>query len=171
MKKLFFFAGFLCLISMLLPACAPSPEPEPAPEPVVKEAANTEADIAAIKKVIEDELAAAEVGDTNKQFACWTADIEHITPSRPARRGEQLRQPVQDEQNKTTFAGTYSNQEIVVDGDLAFHRYSYDIVLTPKGGEPTKESGAGIQILQRQQDGSWKISKDIWNSDSPPLQK
>ena len=35
-------------------------------------------------------------------------------------------------------------------------------------GEPMTDRGAGIHILQRQADGSWKLAVDIWNSDNPP---
>jgi ketosteroid isomerase-like protein len=45
MKSLFIFVGFVCLIAILLPACAPAPEPEPepAPEPVFDQAAEESA--------------------------------------------------------------------------------------------------------------------------------
>ena len=40
--------------------------------------------------------------------------------------------------------------------------------LTPKaGGEPTEDSGKWLGILKRQPNGSWKVHRDIWNSDKP----
>ena len=78
---------------------------------------------------------------------------------------------MRDSQDQSVTEFTYSNQEVLVDGDLAYHRYSYEVTVTPKdGGDGYSTSGDGIQILQRQQDGSWKIKKDIWNSDSPPAE-
>ena len=52
MKQLFILVGFVCLVSMLLPACAPAPEPEPeaAPEPVFDQAAEE----AVIRKAMEN---------------------------------------------------------------------------------------------------------------------
>ena len=56
MKQLFFLAGVVCLIAMLLPACAPAPEPEPevAPEPVFDQAAEE----AAVRDATEQFMAA-----------------------------------------------------------------------------------------------------------------
>jgi ketosteroid isomerase-like protein len=52
MKRLFTLVGFVCLIAMLLPTCAPAlePEPEPAPEPVFDQAAEE----AAIREVFDE---------------------------------------------------------------------------------------------------------------------
>jgi uncharacterized protein (TIGR02246 family) len=54
MKRLFYGGGFVCLIAILLPACAPAPEPEPetAPEPVFDQAAE-EAAIRELAKQID----------------------------------------------------------------------------------------------------------------------
>ena len=55
MKQLFILVGFVCLIAVLLPACAPAPEPEPEPE-VDAAPAKPQVDLQA-----EDEAAIREV--------------------------------------------------------------------------------------------------------------
>lgn len=43
-----------------------------------------------------------------------------------------------------------------------------DLTLTPKdGGEPVQESIKGRHVYEKQEDGSWKIAQDIWNTDRP----
>ncbi len=60
--------------------------------------------------------------------------------------------------------------EVRVSGDWAFERGRYTIALTPKaGGPPIGDVGKYITLYQRQADGSWKVGRDIWNSDNPPL--
>jgi len=38
----------------------------------------------------------------------------------------------------------------------------------PGGGEPITERGKGLEVFQRQADGSWKATRDMWNGDAPP---
>ena len=57
----------------------------------------------------------------------------------------------------------FRHEEIVVSGDWAFQRYSYELTMTPKGdSDPMRIRGHGIHILRRQDGGSWKITKDVW---------
>jgi ketosteroid isomerase-like protein len=60
-------------------------------------------------------------------------------------------------------------EEVQIAGpDWAFERGTYDISLTPKaGGEPMQDAGKYITIYRRQSDGSWAMSRDIWNSSNP----
>jgi ketosteroid isomerase-like protein len=52
--------------------------------------------------------------------------------------------------------------------DPAFERGRYDITIAPRaGGEAMDDIGKYITVYQRQADGSWKIARDIWNSDRP----
>ena len=62
----------------------------------------------------------------------------------------------------------YNSQEIVVFGDWAFDRGTERYTLTPKaGGAPIRKSGNYLYLYQRQEDGSWKQSRVIWNSSDP----
>lgn len=74
MKQLFILLGLVCLITMLLPACAPAPEPEPvaAPEPVFDQAAEE----AAIREVIEQVYALANKHDAKGFVALMDESIE-----------------------------------------------------------------------------------------------
>jgi ketosteroid isomerase-like protein len=53
-------------------------------------------------------------------------------------------------------------------GDLAFARGTYSLTFTPPGAPgPVKDNGKYVVVFRRQQDGSWKMSADIFNSDLP----
>ena len=55
-------------------------------------------------------------------------------------------------------------EEVEVSGELAFGRGIAEVDLTPKaGGDTIKSTSKYINILQRQQDGSWLTTHDIWN--------
>ena len=58
-----------------------------------------------------------------------------------------------------------NNEEVQVAGDWAFSRGTYTLSITPKaGGEEIFIDGKYMTILKRQTDGSWKIHRDIFNS-------
>ena len=57
--------------------------------------------------------------------------------------------------------------EIEGRGDLAYSRGTYSITVTPAGAAPIEDRGKYIEIWRKQADGSWKILRDIYNSDLP----
>jgi ketosteroid isomerase-like protein len=58
-----------------------------------------------------------------------------------------------------------TNEEVRVAGNWAFIRGTYKATLKPKqGGAPVLIDGKYMSILAKQPDGSWKIHRDIFNS-------
>lgn len=52
---------------------------------------------------------------------------------------------------------------------MAFARGTYSVKRTPvAGGETVETDGKYMTIFKRQADGSWKIYRDIFNSNVPP---
>jgi hypothetical protein len=74
MKQLFVVFGFVCLIAMLLPACAPAPEPEPEPasEPVFDQAAEE----VAVRNAMETTRTAYNNHDVKAYIAMCDESIE-----------------------------------------------------------------------------------------------
>ena len=62
----------------------------------------------------------------------------------------------------------FTTQDVEVSGDLAVETGTYDMTLTPKGGKPMPDTGKYITVWKRQADGSWKVFRDISNSDKEP---
>ncbi|MDY6950576.1 MAG: SgcJ/EcaC family oxidoreductase [Thermodesulfobacteriota bacterium] len=59
--------------------------------------------------------------------------------------------------------------EIQTSCTWAFLRGSYTRTDAPTaGGEPIVHKGKYLMIMRKQQDGGWKIARDIWNSDIRP---
>jgi uncharacterized protein (TIGR02246 family) len=63
---------------------------------------------------------------------------------------------------------TGKTEDLVIAGDLAVETGTYDEVYVPKGGKETRDKGKYVNVWKRQADGSWKIVRDIFNSDIPP---
>ncbi len=153
----------LSLLSLLLIAgCTPT-------EPV-EEATSTEADVEAINKASDEFVAAAKANDTEGLVSVYAADAVLMPPNDPAAKGsEAVRAWMQSFLDQFTIEDfSISAEEVVVTGDWAFRRGTFTMTLSPAvGGEQTQDAGKFIEIWQRQADGSWKIARDIWNSDNP----
>ena len=69
--------------------------------------------------------------------------------------------------NLFTFNQQANIAETEVSGDWAFSRGSWTSTLTPKGeGAAFLIDGKFMTILRRQADGSWKLYRDIFNSNT-----
>jgi ketosteroid isomerase-like protein len=67
-----------------------------------------------------------------------------------------------------TFDETWTPVETVIDGDLGFQRGTFTTVATPRGdGEQLTVSGSFLRIYQRQANGEWRMTRDMFNSSAP----
>jgi uncharacterized protein (TIGR02246 family) len=59
--------------------------------------------------------------------------------------------------------------DVTLAGDLAVESGTYEETAQAKSGGPEmKDKGKYVVVWKRQADGSWKIVRDIFNSDNPP---
>ncbi len=69
------------------------------------------------------------------------------------------------------FDETWTPVETVIDGDLAFQRGTFTTIATPKGDDERLEvSGNFMRIYQRQPNGEWRMTRDMFNSSTPSTQ-
>jgi ketosteroid isomerase-like protein len=54
------------------------------------------------------------------------------------------------------------------EGNLAYETGSYELSIQPEGREPMVDVGKYLVVWKRQDDGSWKMAADIWNSNQAP---
>jgi uncharacterized protein (TIGR02246 family) len=168
MRCLTILLGVFYLSFMLLTACAPQAERQD--EPVVEVSTRTEVDVEAIKKVNVDLISAFNKGDVPAAVALVTEDAVDLPPQRPAVIGrEAIRSFLQSDVDRFTMNFSDEIVEVEIDGDLAVIWSNYTVTLTSKDdGEPIENNGKWLKVLKRQPDGSWKFSRNIWNSDNPP---
>ncbi len=146
-----------------LAACAKSTEETPST------GTDREADIAAIRSLIAQKDSTVTAGQAEQFMSLLSDDIIWMAPNHPALVGrdavwEALGPRFPD--LNMDHVGTVD--ELRVAGDWAYARSSYVLRVTPKaGGDTIEEVGKGFYILGRHADGSWKITRGIWNSDHP----
>jgi len=62
---------------------------------------------------------------------------------------------------------TWTPEETVVAGAWAYQRGTFSVTATPKAGGDTRvTTGHFLRIYERQNDGSWRMTRDMFNSDS-----
>jgi uncharacterized protein (TIGR02246 family) len=133
--------------------------------------ANTPEDKAAIDKLRSDFVAAFSAGDAEGIGKLYTEDAIAFPGNQPTATGRTS--IVQF--NKGTFDSMtmpkieVTPQETLLRGDWAIDRGTFVFSATPKAGGPAITApGRYLILLQKQSDGSWKIIRDMDNSDMPP---
>jgi ketosteroid isomerase-like protein len=122
-------------------------------------------DVAGVQDAIKALRAAVNSRDSVAFFELTAPDFEVFPPGVEPLRGDSARE---------AFAGLFaaaqanldpfSKEEISVSGDLAIQRYSFRLVVTPKGGRaPSTAAGSGLHIWRRDPQGHWRLAKDIWS--------
>jgi uncharacterized protein (TIGR02246 family) len=117
--------------------------------------------------------ASLEAGDVDRWLAMWTDDGIQMPPDEPAAVGkDRIRTRMAAALNKFKVDMEIKNEELQHAGDLAYARGTYKATLTPKtGGAAMPIDGKFMTILSRQADGSWKIHRDMFNSNVAPAGK
>ena len=131
---------------------------------------NTDADVAAINEIWKSYSSSLNDGDIDSWLSLWTEDGVQMPPDEPRVVGkDQLRQRNGGALDLFAVDIEITNEEVEVDGSLAFSRGHYVATFSPKdGAPPIPVDGKFITILKRQTDGSWKIHRDIFNSNVAP---
>ena len=162
--KSYLRAATLISLALLVAACGPAEE-QPA-----SQAPSQAEDVAAIKAFGPKAVAATNAGDAAALADLYTEDAIHMPPNRPALVGkEAIQSSYQTGFAQFTQKLTLTLEEVEVSGDWAFSRSTYTGTGTPKaGGEPIfEDNGKFLAIHKRQPDSTWKIHRDIANSDRP----
>lgn len=126
----------------------------------------TPKDVDAIRAASLAAADAAQKKDWARWLAIFSDDIVNMPPNGPAIEGRAgieafLRgfPPFKDLKVEPL--------EIQGRGDLAYVRGRYSLVLVLPGEPERREVGKFIEIWRKQADGSWKLTRDISNSDLP----
>jgi len=126
------------------------------------------ADIAAINAVRDMEVSSLMAGDMTMPYA--TDDIIVMPPNEPIVVG---REAVMNWGEAFVAAVTveslsYDETEITVSGDLAVEHYTSSLTMRMEGAEESvTEQIKGVHVYRKQADGSWKMTLDVWNMNTP----
>ena len=156
------------LVALTLLACAQQTTP------VAEEAVTAEADVAAFEAVVLDTWATwsatVNAGDVDGWIALWDDDGVRMAPDAPAAHGKPtIRETISGAFLSVDFEEvTINNEEVQVFGDFGFARGNYSFVTVMAEGDPVPFEGKYLTILKRQPDGSWRVYRDCFNSNTPP---
>src|SRR5713226_1065889 len=133
----------------------------------MNETTGTRSDLEAIERVRNAHVAALNAGDVDAWVGEFAEDAVQMPPHFPANLGKPaVRAWSQGFLNLFRCQFALTVNEVWVAGDWALERGRYTITLAPKGGgAPRDEVGKYITVYERKAESSWKMSRDIWNSD------
>jgi len=134
---------------------------------------DTEADIAAIKEVLNQFAVACNTGDFDLWISLWADDGVQMPPDENSVIGkEQIREANKPGFDQITLdIAITSIEDVKVYGDLGLTHCNYTLAVTPKAGGETviaEPDGKALTLYERQSDGSWKIIYDCGNSNVQP---
>ena len=138
-----------------------------------KDTGPTAADVAAVRTAIDAANAAAvaalNAGDVVKWAGAYADDAIMMLPNSAAWKG---RAAIEAGMKAMMAAAPISNfkfvtEDVMLGGDLAVETGSNEMTITPRGGKPIVDKGKYVTTWKKQADGSWKVLRDVGNSNMP----
>jgi uncharacterized protein (TIGR02246 family) len=122
-----------------------------------------------VNKLTHDIEAGINAGDAVQIAQLFTVDAVAMPAQQPAIEGR-----VAIEQFYRSFFGAYATTIKIVPLETqlidtrGFSRGTYRVTMTPRTGEPViVDEGKYIYLFQRQEDGKWRLTHDMSNSNLP----
>ena len=139
-------------------------------EEVAEEPVDVEADVEAIRSLSQEISRTWNENDVEGYMALMDEGAMVLLSNGPTVKGiEEIRSLYSNSFSQNSFDVTTTTEEIHVGGDIAFSRDTWIGSANPKdGGEPIVFDNKTIFIYKKQTDGSWKIWRNIYNSNTPP---
>jgi ketosteroid isomerase-like protein len=154
----------LCALALSMAACA---------QPGTTASTDTSADLNAIKNVRLAFSESMSAGDATRLMTLYAPDAVVMNENEPAITGHDAILA----NDQKTMAAYYPMMTITADetkvmGDWAYDRGHFSVMLHPKDAANAQtpmmtQSGDYVVLLQRQPDKSWKITREINNSNTP----
>ena len=165
--------AFVALMVVALAAAASAQQPRRSRPPAQSSQHPPEEDQKAIAELQRRDIEANMALDTEKLLALRTDDVVYLVPGRAPLAGQDAVRKYLEEirgqlANWDMLAYEENWQEVQVVGDFAFEWGTVNIRARQEGER--RESAAlrnVMQMLRRQPDGDWKISRAVWNLQSP----
>ena len=153
----------ILFVTLVSSACQPAEEPT--------EIVSRDADAEAIRALVQQYDRSVNTANIDDFVAIFAADAVQMPPASQEFTGAQnigARLEIFLEENSDELVSEV--QEINFYEDAAVVRLTYTESWTPKaGGESVHIVGKGFQFVEKQSDGTWKITREIWNEDNPRI--
>lgn len=127
----------------------------------------TDAESGKIEAALAEAIAAAERSDATAYLKSFDDDalLAEMNPGQPPIVGKKALRPwIADFLENHRFQWSdYKSEEILLNGSLAFHRYTGTATFAPKaGGDTMRLRRRYMDILRRDSKGNWKIWHHVW---------
>jgi uncharacterized protein (TIGR02246 family) len=168
--------GLVALLT-LGAACQPRPRTESAMAEGGTDATGanlSDQDKASVRAVDTQWAQAAKAGDGQAIAALYASDAILLPPGEPMVKGEAAKKYWVDFANGFSGSTELNTMAVEGGGDVASAIGTYTMNLTPRkaGAKPLPtEEGKYLEVLKRQDDGTWKIIYDMWSPNAPPAKK
>ena len=139
-----------------------------------QDAATTDHDYEALQQLILRAIEIIRSDDFDQYFNLFTDDAVWMMPSSYDDVYKEEARNFYRFTQKFRFDQQVSIEELFVDHDVAFARISFDGYLKARFDpeSPTMRSvSRHLWLFERQPDGQWKISRDIWNNPKLPAKR
>lgn len=123
-------------------------------------------ELQAVLAVAKREPAAMSGGDIEGHLSLLADSAIYMPPGGTSKEGRELRDWLAQFLRSSSVEWiNYEHGHTQISEDLALYDYAYEWRVTSKSqGESVVGRGKGIQIFTRVSDGSWKLIRNIWNS-------
>ena len=130
---------------------------------------STAVDLAAITEFNQRYLQAINDGDIAALSALTTEEHIMLAPNRPLLIGKEANDTANGRAFELfDFDETWAPVETEISGDWAWQRGTFKVIATPKASGASRTlQGNFLRIYRRQPDGSWRMIRDMFNSDQP----
>ena len=108
--------------------------------------------------------AAFEAGDADRIVDLYTADARMLAPNQPMTVGSDKLRAAFNGMLEAGLSVELRSIDAATAGDIGHHVGSYAVT----AGGQVIDVGKFVETWQRGDDGAWRISNDIYNSDNPP---
>ena len=138
--------------------------------------ANPDANQASILRILDRYTATVDSGDIDGWMALWAPGGVQMPPNTTTRSGlDAIRAGMRPALTQYVDDIHINAVEITVAGDWGYARGTYTLDSTPRedrrgevGNGGSHVDGKFLTVFRQQADGSWKIYRDIFNSNVPP---
>ncbi|NNL31298.1 MAG: SnoaL-like domain-containing protein [Gemmatimonadetes bacterium] len=118
--------------------------------------------MAAVRAVWDAIEAADLAADWETNQSHMTSDFVHLDPRTEPIRGAGAWREWVESMEFGSAEGGYVVEEVAGSGDLAYVMWAFDATWT-EASEPVEARGKGMTLFRRQADGSWLMSRNVWN--------